>query len=99
MARSQLEPACSRPGLDLVSADDERDPRLCRQDESGSKAREKRLCGGKNPGILTLIFSNPQDLTATVYSVLAGSNFIPSGPSPHDRPTTPVLVVTLTRSP
>src|SRR5438034_2364508 len=35
---------------------------------------EKMLGGGKNPGILQLIFRKLQDLTASVYSLRAASN-------------------------
>src|SRR6267154_2136871 len=51
MARSQPESADSRSGLDLLSADDERDPRLSRQDQAENVYKEM-LGGGTNPGVL-----------------------------------------------
>ena len=56
MARSQPEFAGARAGLDLLSAHDERNPRLPRQDryESSGETRKAMLGGGANPGILQL---------------------------------------------
>src|SRR5258706_4728211 len=56
MARSQPGFDDSRSGLDLLSAHDEGDPRLSRQDENACKVLEKMLGRGANPGILQLIF-------------------------------------------
>src|SRR5258706_4933341 len=55
MARSQPGFDDSRSGLDLLSAHDEGDPRLSRQDENACKVLEKMLGRGANPGILQLI--------------------------------------------
>ena len=56
MARSQPEFAGVGPGLDLLSAHDERDSRLPRQDpsESSGEIRKGMLGGGANSGILQL---------------------------------------------
>ncbi len=86
MERSQFEPARSRSGLDLLSAHDERDPRLHRR-QGACKTLQKMLGGGAHPGILQLIFRNSRDLTASVYSVRAASNVTQSGrSSPASRP-------------
>ena len=73
MARSQPEFADARTGLDLLSAHDEGDPRLSREDrcESSGETRKGMLGGGANSGILQL------NQSAAVASYPAGHLLFP----------------------